>query len=134
MPELLNHGDFTLHSGGHADLKIDCDVLSDTDIEALAAYAVLRLPPYCVVEGVPRGGQRLADALARRLPPQIKHSRHSLLIVDDVLTTGASMEQYRYLLYGQPNAPYKHFDEVTSCARRVISRRTSRHTHGKGAW
>jgi hypothetical protein len=88
---LFQSGDFALHSGDKASWKIDCDALTDGDLETLAAIAADRLG--CLignVEGVPRGGLRFAQALS-------KHSGvdGQLIICDDVLTTGASMEAQR---------------------------------------
>jgi hypothetical protein len=82
-------GDFKLHSGRHSSFKIDCDALSDDDLAALAWQIAAKLPPFGSVEGVPRGGLRLAQALQAYVqygPP---------LIADDVLTTGNSMEEQR---------------------------------------
>lgn len=84
---LFNYGDFTLHSGGGSTFKIDCDALTDNDLQALARIAVNILPPFGEVYGIPRGGERLAEALK----PYATAGDKTLLIVDDVLTTGASI-------------------------------------------
>jgi orotate phosphoribosyltransferase len=86
---LFRSGDFTLHSGEHSPFKIDCDGLTGEDWEALAALAAALLPPFSAVYGVPRGGVRFAAALQKHATP----GAWPLLIVDDVLTTGASMEE-----------------------------------------
>jgi hypothetical protein len=87
---LFRYGRFTLHSGGESDFRIDCDALTDDDLASLAAFIVPKLPPFRSVEPVPRGGVRLAEAL--RLYAQ---AAGCLLIADDVLTSGASMETQR---------------------------------------
>lgn len=79
----------TLHSGKVSDWKIDCDALDDEDMRCVATLLTRQLPAFGAVEGVPRGGLRLADAIR---PFQ---TSGPLLIVDDVLTTGGSMEVYR---------------------------------------
>lgn len=89
---LFVDGEFTAHSGDTLPFKIDCDALTDTDLATLAADVSRRFPRFRSVKGVPRGGVRFAGALRRyatgsQLDPA--------LIVDDVLTTGASMEQAR---------------------------------------
>lgn len=88
---LFQRGTFTLHSGRQASWKIDCDALSDADLEALAAIAVRGLPMFGWVEGIPLGGSRFADALRRYATEGCTR----ILIVDDVFTTGASMEFHR---------------------------------------
>lgn len=88
---LFSLGDYHLHSGGHSDWKIDCDALTDEDIETCAMLLHQRLPLYCTVEGIPTGGDRLARVMAKHCSP--KGWRH--LIVDDVLTTGDSMTKAR---------------------------------------
>jgi orotate phosphoribosyltransferase len=85
-------GEFNLHSGRKSIFKIDCDALDDASIEAIAALATDRLPPFRAVEGVPMGGLRLAAAMERWVRP---YAGNPLLIVDDVLTSGASMEEAR---------------------------------------
>ena len=90
MTGLLRWGLAVLHSGRRSNWLIDCNALGDADMETLAAITAECLPPFGVVEAVPRGGLRLAAALR---PYSIPGER--LLIVDDVLTTGRSMEAQR---------------------------------------
>lgn len=78
--------EFQMHSGGMAHYKIECDALTDEDIETLA-WLIAQKGKFRLVHGVPTGGQRLADALQKYKSPEGVR-----LIVDDVLTTGASME------------------------------------------
>jgi orotate phosphoribosyltransferase len=89
---LFQLGDFKLHSGEPSSWKIECDALSDSDIEALATLLAWCTPEFSSVEGVPRGGLRIAKALEYHITPGVR--RH--LIVDDVLTTGASMKELCY--------------------------------------
>lgn len=84
-------GDFTMHSGDTGHWKIECDALTDADIECLAFMLSERLPPFGFVAGVPTGGTRLAFEM-RKYATLDDYPR---LIADDVLTTGASMEQTR---------------------------------------
>lgn len=87
---LFQLGDFTLNSGRKSRLKIECDAWTAADVDCLAFLIAKRVGPFGSVEGVPRGGLRLADALAQyeEHGDGIPH-----LIVDDVLTTGGSMER-----------------------------------------
>lgn len=89
MRALFRLGAFTLASGGTTRFKIDCDALTAEDWEALAALAADCLPPFGAVEGVPTGGLAFADALRPYA------TGGPLLIADDVLTTGSSMERLR---------------------------------------
>lgn len=86
---LFMAGEFVLHSGGRTGFRIECDALQDDDWVALAAWAVQLLPSFGAVEGVPRGGRKLADALAGHV------TTGPLLIVDDVLSTGTCLEKWR---------------------------------------
>lgn len=90
MTSLFQEGTFTLHSGATSAFKIECDALTDTDITTLAALIAERADPFGAVEGVPRGGFRLAEALR----PHISRGNSRLLIVDDVYTTGASLRAH----------------------------------------
>lgn len=85
---LFRLGEVTLSSGQQSDFKIDCDALTDADLQCIAKLLASRLPPYNEVFGVPAGGLRLAAAM-RKFGQE---GEYPLLIVDDVLTTGASME------------------------------------------
>lgn len=89
---LFRRGNFTLHSGATRNWKIECDALTDGDWECLARMFSQVLPPFSKVIGIPRGGIPLAHALERYVSPE-----GCTLLVDDVLTTGKSMEMGRLL-------------------------------------
>lgn len=102
MTPLFNTGEFPLHSGGWSSFKIDCDALTDADLAALAVQIAARFR-WRMVFGIPTGGERLAEALRPYTVPSLDLPR---LIVDDVYTTGASMEERRrsFLLHN-PQPP-----------------------------
>ncbi len=95
---LFEQGKFILHSGQKTDFKVECDALTDKDIETLALLISKRYA-FGKVFGVPRGGTRLANALQKYC--KLHHAAY-WLIVDDVITTGASMEKYRQEVAQQP--------------------------------
>jgi orotate phosphoribosyltransferase len=88
---LFKYGQFLLHSGDESWFKIDCDFLTEEDLNTLALLIFEGVGTFGQVEGVPEGGLRLAEALK----PYANQYSNQLLIVDDVLTTGTSMEEYR---------------------------------------
>lgn len=88
MTDLFQLGDFELHSGDKSDWIINCDALSDGDLEALAALAAKGLRPFHHVHGIADGGLRFAAAMEEHRTIAVPHS---YLIVDDVMTTGRSM-------------------------------------------
>lgn len=88
---LFVRGMFTLHSGAQSSWKIECDAIAEEEWHALARMAVERLEPFCMVVGIPRGGIPFAEALDR----YTDHMSDTILIVDDVWTTGTSMEEAR---------------------------------------
>lgn len=96
-PWLFDPAPFVSHSGVRLPFKVDCDGFSDDDIAALAQIAAggfqRRRIHFGVVHGVPRGGLRLAHAMT----PYVTPASPGVLIVDDVMTTGASMEAARAL-------------------------------------
>jgi hypoxanthine-guanine phosphoribosyltransferase len=85
---LFQLGQFMLHSRGTSEWKIDCEEgLVDEDLQMLA-HVVSKHFKFCHVVGVPEGGLKFADALR---PYATTNAKDPILIVDDVLTTGASM-------------------------------------------
>jgi orotate phosphoribosyltransferase len=87
---LFEQGTFSLHSGRRSRWRINAEVLTDADLETLAMLMADLVGPYGSVEGVPRGGLRLAAILQQGVSDNVFH-----LIVDDVLTTGQSLKAAR---------------------------------------
>lgn len=88
---LIQHGWFRAHSGLQLPFKVDCDALTDEDIEGIAKIVAGKFS-FSAVVGVPTGGLRLAEACARYVDDS---KQYPMLIVDDVLTTGRSMQKWR---------------------------------------
>lgn len=91
MTHLFQTGTFRLHSGAVSDLKVECDAFTWEDWHTLARQVAARIS-FATVEGVPRGGLKFATCLAQYVSGS---SANPVLICDDVLSTGASMEQQR---------------------------------------
>ena len=92
MPtDLFQSGDFTLHSGQRSRWIIDCRAFTPEGWRTLALIASERLEPFGQVIGVPQGGEPFADALRQYTTPDDL----SVLIADDVWTTGASIRDVR---------------------------------------
>ena len=94
MKKLFQLGEFALHSGKHSKWKIDCDILKGKDYETLAWIVAkewnLR---FSGVISIPIGGDRFAEKLRKY---EYKWTEYkTVLIVDDVLTTGKSFEEER---------------------------------------
>ncbi len=88
MANLFQRINFTSHSGKRLTWKIECDALTDDDWATLALIYMESSPaPFGFVFGVPSGGGRFADALRQYADAESE----SVLVVDDVLTTGASI-------------------------------------------
>ncbi len=77
----------TSHSGLALRWKIDADVLTPTDWTAIASLVGPKLR-FKAIHGIPRGGLAFAEALR-----PFAGAEGGLLIVDDVLTTGGSIEE-----------------------------------------
>jgi hypothetical protein len=87
---LFQMGSFRLTSGMEASYKIECDALTDDDWTCIAYLLFQKLDPFGYCEGVPRGGLKLAEKMQKYWTP----GSSTVLIVDDVWTTGGSMRQY----------------------------------------
>jgi hypothetical protein len=90
--DLFQLGNFTPHSGKKSFWKIECDNLSQEEWGFFAQIIHEKHPHYQSVEGVPRGGLALAANLSQWSSGDMSDP---ILIVDDVLSTGASMGQQR---------------------------------------
>lgn len=91
MPNLFVKANIVLHSGQTTDWKIECDALTDEDVKTLCYLISVKVTFGCVY-GVPNGGSRFEKEL---LQYATRSARDPILIVDDVLTTGESMETAR---------------------------------------
>lgn len=87
---LFQLGDFTLSSGEKSFFKIECDALTDLDIQGLARIIRERYK-FKRVAKVSTGGDRLFEALKGY---EDKNERITL-IVEDVLNTGKSITKVR---------------------------------------
>ena len=85
--------DFIMHSGKQGKWKIECYALTDEDWDTVA-YWVSEKFDFKQVRGVPTGGLKLQNALFKYRNPESR----TFIIVDDVLTTGSSMDDFRYAL------------------------------------
>lgn len=84
---LFRSGMFELHSGEISSWLIDCDALTAEDWSTLALLVAEEIGEYSDVVGIPTVGLPFAKALR-----MYATDSGPVLIVDDVLTTGASME------------------------------------------
>lgn len=87
---------FTSHAGVRLPFKIECDALTNDDISVIAEI-IARHTVFSSVVSIPRGGDRLASALQ-----EFVQDSGPVLIVDDVFTTGKSMEDKRQEIGGDP--------------------------------
>jgi orotate phosphoribosyltransferase len=95
---LFQWGDFTLHSGEKSWWRIDCDSFTDSEIELLAkmirhrngAFHQVRYP-----ESHPGSFVHKLSTALQRYKSDFVGRGFSVLVVDDVLTTGASVEEIK---------------------------------------
>lgn len=86
---LFHQGDYTFHSGSSSKWKLECEALTEADWETIA-FVISEKFVFGEVFGVPRGGMVLQTKLQKYAT---NHSEDPVLIVDDVMTTGKSMEE-----------------------------------------
>ena len=89
---LFQSVDFKSHSGLELKWKIECDAISDPEWFTISQMIMEISPPFKEAVGIPRGGTKLGGLLnqygtGKREDP--------ICIVDDVLTTGGSMEEFK---------------------------------------
>ncbi len=82
-----------MNSGKHSNFKIECDNLKPLDLQILADLVREKFT-FGEVYGVPRGGLEFAEYCKAHIDPE----SNNILVVDNVLTTGASMEEIRISL------------------------------------
>ena len=86
---LFQSVNFTSHSGKKLNWKIECDGISNEEWVTIAEM-IYEFEPrnFREVEGIPRGGKKLEE----KLKGYATGNEHDpLLIVDDVMTTGATV-------------------------------------------
>ena len=92
MSKLFQSVDFKSHSGLELTWKIECDALSDPEWFTISQMIMEITPPFKEAIGIPRGGTKLGNLLNQYGTGK---KEDPILLVDDVLTTGKSMVDYR---------------------------------------
>jgi hypothetical protein len=83
--------DFKSHSGLDLSWKIEMDALSDPEWFTIKKMIMELTPPFKEAVGIPTGGSKLGDLLNEHGTGK---EEDPICIVDDVLTTGESMEYF----------------------------------------
>ena len=91
MDKLFQSVDFVSHSGLDLKWKIECDAISDPEWFTISQMIMEISPPFKEAIGIPRGGTKLGNLLNQHGTGKRKDPR---CIVDDVLTTGGSMNEF----------------------------------------
>jgi|TARA_B110000196_G_C21063162_1_gene623459 hypothetical protein len=89
--DLFKSIDFKSHSGLDLSWKIEMDVLSDSEWFTIKKMIIELTPPFKEAVGIPTGGSKLGDLLNEHGTGK---EEDPICIVDDVLTTGESMEYF----------------------------------------
>ena len=82
---------FKSHSGLDLEWKIDMDALDDPDWFTITKMIIEITPPFREAVGIPSGGVKLGGLLNQHATGK---DEDPICIVDDVLTTGESMEYF----------------------------------------
>ena len=88
---LFQSVNFKSHSGLNLTWKIEMDALDDLEWQTIARMIIEATPPFREAVGIPRGGVKLGDMLNEHATG---NEGDPICIVDDVLTTGESMEYF----------------------------------------
>jgi len=89
--DLFQSIDFKSHSGLNLNWKIECEALSSSEWGTISNMIMKSSPPFSKALGIPKGGVRLAALLNEHATG---NEKDPVCIVDDVLTTGESMEHF----------------------------------------
>ena len=92
MVDLFQKVDFKSHAGLDLSWKIEMDALSDNEWKCIAHMITELSQPFRAAIGIPRGGLKLGGYLNEY---STQNPKDPYLIVDDVLTTGGSMEEFK---------------------------------------
>lgn len=91
---LFQLGDFILASGETSNFKIECDALTPEDWECLGRLLyqkiIYEIGPFGWTIAIPKGGWPIAGELQKYITKDCPYT----LFVDDVWTTGTSMNNY----------------------------------------
>ena len=90
--DLFQSINFKSHSGLDLNWKIECDALSHLEWYTISKMIMEVSPPFREAIGIPRGGIKLATLLNESAATG--NEKDPICIVDDVLTTGESMEHF----------------------------------------
>ena len=93
MVDLFQKVDFKSHAGLDLSWKIEMDALSDNEWKCIAHMIIELSQPFQAAIGIPRGGLKLSGYLNDYGSTQKESDPY--LIVDDVMTTGGSMEVFK---------------------------------------
>ena len=91
-PDLFQSRNFKSHSGLNLSWKIECEAFSDPEWFTISKMIMELSPPFREALGIPRGGVKLGDLLNEAATGK---ESDPVCIVDDVLTTGNSMTEFR---------------------------------------
>ena len=89
--DLFQSINFKSHSGLDLSWKIEMDALSDPDWFTIKRMILELTPPFREAVGIPKGGVKLGDLLNEHATGK---EEDPICIVDDVLTTGESMDYF----------------------------------------
>ena len=92
MIDLFQKVDFKSHAGLDLHWKIEMDALSHSEWECIAQMIMELTPTFKEAIGIPRGGTILGKLLNQHGTGK---REHPICIVDDVLTTGGSMNEFK---------------------------------------
>lgn len=108
--DLFQKEDFVSHAGLDLTWKIEMDALSFEEWKCIAHMIMEHEPrPFCSTIGVPRGGMILSKILNQY---STQNFSDPYLIVDDVLTTGGSMDEFTDSYFRNRDTKNGHFGWV----------------------